>query len=199
MEKDEIENITKYLDNIKLILGKLLEDIYFFNDQLLEFKQYCSKYDLNNKETSKIIIQRFETILILFYQYFSNHLSFVNIKDENNKIIKLLTDTEKQTTFKIRGTKKMKDFRYLQTTFNIVTVDNISVNKLFDDEEKLIEIPICIGNIKYSLKNIPCKNMGNIELHINNQFETLGDIEFSLNTNINFITKYINAFSQNIK
>jgi hypothetical protein len=185
MDNDMVE----YLKNIRLIFGRLLEDIYFMNDQINNFKKYCGAYNFNVENKQYFFFIKYSTILNLFYQCFSNHLSFINIGNGGEiKLIKENINNTHNTTMKFNITKKINQFKYIRTSNNLI-IDNVSINLINGNVE------IIIGHIKYILKNEINNNITNIDLYINNQCEILSNIESSVITNINFISKYIKEIS----
>lgn len=187
-------DIINYLDNAKLVLERILKDVYLYNDNLSEFILHCQKYDKNNDIIENIMIKKFDIISELFYKSVTNHLSIIN--DEygfGGKIIKPVTKNEQVNIVKYCGVKKLYGEKYIQMISNVANIDNITFEKSIEGYILYIGKMTFFGNEK---SNISLKNISDI---INNKKNILENIEILLMTNIDFIKKYKNAFLSNIK
>jgi hypothetical protein len=200
MEKN-IKEIISYLDTAKSIYEILLKDIYIYNDNLTEFLLYYQKFDKQNDIILEILIKNIKILTELLFKSISNHLSVMKSSyGFGEKIIKPVKEEENNNIIKYNGIKKVYGTKYIQTSINVATIDNISIEKC---GEKSIEgYKFSIGNIEYFLdekwENI-IKDIKKTEKFINERKNILENIEISLMTNIDFIAKYKNAFLESIK
>jgi hypothetical protein len=204
-----INDIVNYLDNIKLIFERLLKDVYLYNENLSEFVLYYQKYDKNNEIMSNIMIKKLKIISELFYKSVINHLSIINSDHGfGDRLIKPVKEQEQINVIKYCGIKKLYGEKYIQTTINVATIDNMTIKKIFDTEKNNVENCTQKSIIGYKL------NIGKMEYFFDENYEIciksineiidekkniLENIENSLATNIDFIQKYKNAFLTNIK
>lgn len=239
--------LLEMLLTIKTIYERLAKDVCQYAKEIETFQQYYQQFDLNNNTMLTIMKTRLNKLLGLFYVIFLNHLSAtMTVTGIGEKIIKPVR-SEYGTTTSIRyqnicklcsdctGNKKKchgrdksfgcKDYLKVQTTINIATYDNISIEKHFDCDD-LLGYTITIGKLSYNIDNydrlelkrivrIPktaddCCDLPYTEvlkvtptaidslfLFIDDQIQILGDVEMSLSININYIDRYIKKF-QNI-
>lgn len=192
-----ITNIVSFLQNTKKIFNRILLDVHTYQDLLTE---YFNKHEthINDKNNA---IKKLKIISEIFYKSFFNHLSVVNIDNGFEKLIKSVAVNEKENTIKYRGLIKIFGEKYTQTNITVATIDNISINKIYDEKniKSIIGYELCIGKNKYFMDEIYENNINNIDIFIENRKIILENIEISLITNIDFITKYYNAFLMNIK
>jgi hypothetical protein len=202
---NNINEIANYLDNIKLIFERLLKDVYLYNENLSDFIIYYQKYDKNNEIMANIMIKKLKIISELFYKSVINHLSIINSKHGfGERLIKEVKeqDNERMNVIRYCGMKKLYGEKYIQTTINVATIDNISIKKILNNKnsakESIIGYQLNIGKMEYFLDENYEIRIENINKIIDEKKNILENIENSLTTNIDFIQKYKNAFLANI-
>jgi hypothetical protein len=193
-----INNISNYLDDIKLIFERILKDVYLYNENLSEFILYCQKYDKNNEIMANIMRKKLKIISELFYKSVINHLSIINSDHGfGDRLIKPIKEHEKINVVKYCGMKKLYGEKYIQTSINVATIDNMTIKKIC--EKSMVGYKLDIGNMEYFFDENYKFHIKSINEIIDEKKNILENIEISLTTNIDFIKKYKNAFLTNIK
>lgn len=192
------QHIITFLETFEKIIRRLLQDVYTYADNLHKILEYYQNHD--NDMIFEMIVKRFHVISELFYKSVKNHLSISS--DEYGITEKIIKDTNecrgKTTTLKYYGTKKSYGTIQIQNTINVATLDNISIESIYDDND-VIGYNIMIGELAYVI-NINLKNDDeNIINIVNNVLNILEDIEISFTTNIEYIKKCVSVFETNIK
>lgn len=254
------DKIIDLLKTVKIIYERLSKDVYHYAKELEKFQDYYQRYDLNNGIMLKIMEEKLNKILHLFFVSVKNHISITtNVKGIGERIIKPVKEEYgTTTTIKYQNICKicMSDYNFnngdvncslsksrfsgignilkVQSTINIATYDNISIEKYYDNCT-FIGYILTIGKLSYIIGNfnmvkkfkthISCDNQDNVSscitnssstatadnnkitsniieslfLFVDQQIQTLGDIEITLTTNIEYANKHINKFQQSHK
>jgi hypothetical protein len=200
MNKDintkKINNIVHFLEYAKQILERILGDVQLYENYFDNIISDISISEHNSLE-NEYIIKKLQKISEIFYKSIVNHLSIVNTENGFEKIIKNVTKEEKNITIKFNGMKKLYGEKYIQTNLVVGSIDNISINPMIL-EESIIGYEFCIGKNKYLIDEKYDKYIKDINILIKEKKNIIENIEISLITNIDFISKYINAFLTNI-
>jgi hypothetical protein len=190
----DVNNIISYLENTKLILSRIIEDIQLYNKHL---DIILDQHEKTKNGCNQILIKKIKVITQIFIGSVINHLSIVDINNGFEKLIKNITENEINNTIYYCGMKKICGEIYIKTNMVVATIDNISINKIFCDKKNITGYEFNIGKNKFFINNNYEKyidNIDNINEFIENEKNTLEKIEICFATNIDFIMKYKNAF-----
>lgn len=221
--------IIALLETAKILYERLAKDVYMYVKELEKSQNYYQNFDLNSENMMNVMKLRLNFLIKTFASTFSNHLSVTaNVKGIGEKIIKpVQQEYGTTTTIKYQNacsscinkngfiSKKINDTLKIQTTINVATYDNISVNPIIDNSTGTdLGIAITIGKLTYNVNNYETLNLlyvigGNESVEkvtvvsintlfnfVDQQVKILGDIETSLLTNVEYINKYIKKFKQ---
>lgn len=171
-------NLVELLETIKCIYERIIKDVYKYAKELEKFQNYYQKYNLNNDVMLEIMYLKLDKLLSLFYISIYNHLSITtNVKGIGDQIIKPVTqEYGVSTTIKYQNICNscnkccdiitQRENLKVQTTINVGTYDNISINKLKEfTNDDFYGYNIIIGKLSYIITNY--KSVHNLKKLIN--------------------------------
>lgn len=225
--------IIEFLISVRDIYNRLTKDIRQYAKELEKFQDFSQRYDINNDTMLELMYSKLDKILNLFNIIFSNHLSITtSVRGIGDMIIKpVKQEFGTSTTIKYQNicnsnNKLLSNLDNLtvQTTINVATYDNITIEPIFENNA-LTGYFIIIGKLSYVLSNfhklknikklirvVKNNNTNNLQEifeqkekittnsidiifeFIDNQVNILADIESSLVSNIEYLNKYIIKF-----
>jgi hypothetical protein len=222
----------------KILFRRLTKDIFQYAYQLENFQDYYQKFDLNDETMLRVMNLKLNKLSNLFFNTLSNHLSVkTNVRGIGEKVIKPIkqeygTSTtvkyqnmcggccihnDKNVTSKFIG---LRDQLKVQTTINVTTYDNISLDKILHNNS-VTGYQITVGKLSYLVNNFNSIDnlMKSVQLDefelseqnkitsssidilydfIDKQIDILADMETILVVNIEFIDKCIIKFSSEL-
>lgn len=204
------EKIIDMLIMAKVIYERIEKDNLHYLNELINLQDYLERYDLKDDFMLEIFEKKYDMLLEFYYICVCNHLNIkTNVNGIGEKIIKPVTNISKSTTIKYQNINELHNDKVfnlsnninIQSTKVIATFDNFSIDKIFKND-KLISYKIKIGKLEYEFKcsseiKYLYKNMmkDNYHNYIDKQVNKFGEIQRMIQTNINFIKRYINKFN----
>lgn len=140
----------------------------------------------------------------------SNIVASTTIKYQN--VIKMCNDCQKckVNNFKSNPScgcstgshSSVRDFLKIQSTINVATYDNvdISVPSTMTSDGSASECTVTVGNLSYVLANFPSSllcspsDIAILYIHVDKQIKILSALENALETNVEYINKYLTKF-----
>ena len=210
------DKVLDYMETIKQLYEMLLKDMIYEIKQLSQFQDFFQQFNITNDIMFGIVNDRMNIIYDYFYKTIVNIISIkTNVKGLGEYLIKPVNQIYGTVNIiKYQNTIKCTESFNLQNTVTIGTCDNFKIDKLYQDDI-FIGITIIIGKITFNIYNFNKlilddliifghnQVITNIQESINVMFEfidtqikTIGDMLICIETNINYLKKYINKFKE---
>jgi len=213
------DKILDYILTIKIVNERIMLDFMQNMNELNKFQNLFQEYNITNRTKFNVLTKRINILYLYLYKTLINHLAVkTNVNGFGEFIIKPVNELYGTVTnIKYQNILKSNKLFHIQNTLNIYITDNISVTQILE-EDIFVGLLINIGNLSFEIYNFDklvinntimfdendniidlTETLKTMFIHIDDQLKVLGNILTNLNTNINFLNKYIDGFETLIK